>query len=91
MVDRSESIIAFGTASRRPPRRCSNPRTQPSSATGTADVALLVHLKMRCQFGFQIADLTVELYDDADRCAGAGPERDGDRGRDDEMLGAQQS
>ena len=50
-----------------------------------------LHLKMRCQFGFQIADLTVELYDDADRCAGAGPERDGDRGRDDEMLGAQQS
>jgi hypothetical protein len=35
---------------------------------------------MRRQFGFEIADLAVELGDNADRSAGTGPERGGDRG-----------
>ena len=41
------------------------------------------------QFGFEIGDLAVELGDDADRGAGAGPERGGDRGGRGELLGAQ--
>jgi hypothetical protein len=41
------------------------------------------------EFGFQIADLVVELGDDADCGAGAGPEGGGDGGGCGEVLVAQ--
>jgi hypothetical protein len=43
------------------------------------------------QFGFQIADLVVQLGDDADCGAGGGGECSSDRGGRGELLGAQRS
>ena len=56
---------------------------------GEVDVGVRVCLKMCRQFGFEVADLAVEFGDDADRGAGGGGERGGDRGGCGELLGSQ--
>jgi hypothetical protein len=54
------------------------------------DIGVRVYLKMRRQFGLEVADLAVQLGDDANRSAGTGPERGGDRGWGGELLTTQQ-
>lgn len=56
---------------------------------GAVDVGVRVCLKMCRQFGFQIADLVVELDDDADCGAGGRRERGADRGSSGELLATQ--
>ena len=56
---------------------------------GEVDVGVRVCLKMCRQFGLEVADLTVQFDDDADRGAGGRGECGGDRGGRGELLGAQ--
>ena len=56
---------------------------------GAVDVGVRVCLKMCREFGFEIADLAVELGDDADGSPGTGPEGGGDCGGRGELRGSQ--
>ena len=56
---------------------------------GEVDVGVRVCLKMGGQRGFELADLVVQLGDDADGGAGGGRERRGDRRGCGQLFGAQ--
>src|SRR4051794_33515165 len=85
------SGLGVGVSVRVVPELAKHPGAEDDTKSwqGAVDVGVRVCLKMCREFGFELADLAIEFGDDADRSAGAGPERGSERGGCGELLGAQ--